>query len=230
MISEGQIGIPEIQKAFVSLTGAGGRFENMMAKQSETLGGLWSTLKDNISLTAMRIAEMVSNAFNFKGIMKGLISFTGYIREELETGQRMFARFAGYIRTATAPVFQWLSQNGKTSNECFGNLPCSFRMVLRDQGGTPIVCILKYRCIHRTVNRNWFRWPRDRRPHARVNQGYSILVGILHHGTMDNEFSFRNWKQIGESSLASTEYRIVSAANVIIHWFGKQVLSTSDGF
>lgn len=46
MVSAGQIGFPEVQKALQSLTGEGGRFNDLMTKQSKTLGGMWSNLQD----------------------------------------------------------------------------------------------------------------------------------------------------------------------------------------
>ncbi len=55
MVSAGQIGFPAVQQALASLTGEGGRFFNLMEKQSTSLGGLWSNLKDQIALTARSI-------------------------------------------------------------------------------------------------------------------------------------------------------------------------------
>lgn len=46
MVSEGEIGFPQVQKALEALTGEGGRFNNLMEKQSQSLGGMWSNLKD----------------------------------------------------------------------------------------------------------------------------------------------------------------------------------------
>lgn len=52
MIEAGKIGFPEVQKAFQAMTAEGGAFHGTMAKQSKSLAGLWSTLKDNIGQTA----------------------------------------------------------------------------------------------------------------------------------------------------------------------------------
>jgi len=46
MVSAGEIGFPVVQQAMQNLTGEGGRFENLMDKQSKTLGGMWSNLQD----------------------------------------------------------------------------------------------------------------------------------------------------------------------------------------
>lgn len=55
MIEEGKIGFPEVQKAFQAMTGEGGKFHGTMAKQSKSLSGLFSTLKDNIGMTAREL-------------------------------------------------------------------------------------------------------------------------------------------------------------------------------
>lgn len=49
MVSEGAIGFPIVQKALTALSTEGGRFANLMEKQAQTLGGLWSTFKDNFT-------------------------------------------------------------------------------------------------------------------------------------------------------------------------------------
>jgi tape measure domain-containing protein len=46
MVSAGKIGRPEVQAALAALSGEGGRFNNLMDKQSKSLAGLWSNLGD----------------------------------------------------------------------------------------------------------------------------------------------------------------------------------------
>ena len=46
MVSNGEIGFDKVQKALMGLTAEGGRFENLMQKQSQSLGGMISNLKD----------------------------------------------------------------------------------------------------------------------------------------------------------------------------------------
>lgn len=55
MAEEGKISFEDMNAALASMTGEGGKFFNMMEKQSQSLGGLWSTFKDNIALTARAI-------------------------------------------------------------------------------------------------------------------------------------------------------------------------------
>lgn len=66
LIEAGKVGFPEVQKAFQLMTQEGGKFHGTMAKQSKSLSGLWSTLKDVVGQTTR---EMVG------------ITATGDIRE-----------------------------------------------------------------------------------------------------------------------------------------------------
>lgn len=55
MIEEGKVGFPEVQKAFKLMTSEGGLFHKAMEKQSRSLSGLFSTLKDNIGFAAREL-------------------------------------------------------------------------------------------------------------------------------------------------------------------------------
>lgn len=46
LVTKGEVGFPIVQQALQNLTGEGGRFEDMMVKQSKSLGGMVSNLRD----------------------------------------------------------------------------------------------------------------------------------------------------------------------------------------
>ncbi len=69
MASKGQIHFDDIQRALIKMTGEGGRFENMMAKQAETIAGRWSTLKDNVAASARDVGVSISEAIDLKGLL-----------------------------------------------------------------------------------------------------------------------------------------------------------------
>lgn len=48
LVTEGKVGFAEVQKAIVSMTSAGGKFDNLMAKQAKTITGQMSNLSDSI--------------------------------------------------------------------------------------------------------------------------------------------------------------------------------------
>lgn len=48
LVTAGKVGFPEVQKALVSMTSAGGKFFNLMEEQSKTITGQMSNLSDSI--------------------------------------------------------------------------------------------------------------------------------------------------------------------------------------
>jgi tape measure domain-containing protein len=72
LVENGKVGFDQLQKAFVALTAQGGKFHGMMAAQSQTLQGLFSTLKDAAGIKLRGFAEAVIDATNLKNVMKGV--------------------------------------------------------------------------------------------------------------------------------------------------------------
>jgi len=50
MVSAGKIGFPIVEKAFQKMSGEGGRFNDLMDKQSKTFAGMMSNMQDQIDL------------------------------------------------------------------------------------------------------------------------------------------------------------------------------------
>lgn len=60
MISGGKVTTEQLEAAFTKLTSKGGKFYQGMEIASKTTSGLWSTLMDNISLTAAELGGVLS--------------------------------------------------------------------------------------------------------------------------------------------------------------------------
>lgn len=97
-VSAGKIGFPEIEKAFNSLTGAGGQFYNLMQEQSKTLTGQLSNLEDawsrmlndlgqqNEGIFASAIGgaiELINNYQNVINILASMVAGYGAYRAAL---------------------------------------------------------------------------------------------------------------------------------------------------
>lgn len=67
LIEEGKVGFPEVQKAFQLMTEEGGKFHGAMEKQSMSLSGLFSTLKDNIGQAARQFIGITEQGDVQKG-------------------------------------------------------------------------------------------------------------------------------------------------------------------
>jgi len=72
--SKSQISFKMMEDAFASLTGTGGIFHDQMNKQSKTLAGIFSTLKDNVNLSLATIGDTLEKTLNIKETMKSLIT------------------------------------------------------------------------------------------------------------------------------------------------------------
>ncbi|MCG7502381.1 tape measure protein [Tenacibaculum sp. Mcav3-52] len=78
MAKEGKISFSLLQDALKSMTDQGGIFNEQMAKQSETLHGLYSTIKDNLVLGFAELGKEIAETFKLKDLAK---QFIGRIQE-----------------------------------------------------------------------------------------------------------------------------------------------------
>jgi tape measure domain-containing protein len=62
LVETGQVGFPNIEKAFINMTSKGGKFSGMMEAQSKTTSGLFSTLKDTINEVFLTLGQPINDA------------------------------------------------------------------------------------------------------------------------------------------------------------------------
>lgn len=86
LVESGEVNFGHLEQAFKDLTSEGGKFAGLMAKQSQTVNGLWSTLGDNISLTITKIGQDLIGAFDLKDAIKTLIAGTAELKSVVESG------------------------------------------------------------------------------------------------------------------------------------------------
>jgi tape measure domain-containing protein len=77
MASESKISFADMDKALTSLTSNGGRFAGGMEKQSKSIGGLWSSLMDNIESSLTKVGGIISETFQLKPVLTWLNGVTG---------------------------------------------------------------------------------------------------------------------------------------------------------
>lgn len=59
MVSKGKVGFADVEKAFITMTSAGGKFDNLMDKQSKTLKGLLSNAEDFLIIFARELGQEI---------------------------------------------------------------------------------------------------------------------------------------------------------------------------
>jgi tape measure domain-containing protein len=62
LVETGQVGFPQIEQAFASMTSKGGQFSGMMEAQSKTTSGLFSTLKDTFNEVFLTLGQPINDA------------------------------------------------------------------------------------------------------------------------------------------------------------------------
>ena len=95
-LSAGKIGFDEVNKALASLTEQGGKFFGLMNKQSQTLTGLTSTLKDDFAQLLRSVGEGIN-----EGLKDAVKSADGFVKsldpEKLKGFGRAIGEIIGFL-------------------------------------------------------------------------------------------------------------------------------------
>lgn len=109
----GTIGISSSEAITAILEGLGERFGGAMQRQSRTILGLWSTVKDTVSLTAMDLGTQISEALDVSGRLESLVAWLDQLRERVSNldlkqvftdGKDAVAVFAGALAGMALPA------------------------------------------------------------------------------------------------------------------------------
>lgn len=144
LASSGKIGLSELQKALESVVGAGGLFENSMEKQSKTLSGIWSTLKDNVLFVIEDIARAIVDGFNLKGILSdgiggiqsmkeviaGIVPFIKQWARAVRAEFDMMIDFAGMIASSFSSAFSAIADYAGVSFTDITDLAMKFLVAM----------------------------------------------------------------------------------------------------
>ena len=107
MKEKGQLSFDIVAKAMEKATKAGGLFENGAERMSQTLGGLFSTLKDEGNIAFAELGKEMANAINLPQLVKDFSNFIGKLTEKfkaLSPETKKFITYAILIATVLAPV------------------------------------------------------------------------------------------------------------------------------
>jgi hypothetical protein len=148
LVDSGRIGFPQLEQAFASMTGAGGRFGGILAAQSQTIGGLFHGLSATVGDTLADVSEQLITALDLRPaiagltagvarfgptIVAGLASVTPYIHAWIGTVAEtfgglyaaavpVFARVVGAIRSAWGPLSTFISEHAGTITTVFAGI------------------------------------------------------------------------------------------------------------
>lgn len=75
LVESGKVNFGNLQQAFADLTGEGGKFAGLMAAQSQTLPGLFSSLSDNVGQALAGIGADIAQSLNLKEVIADVSAF-----------------------------------------------------------------------------------------------------------------------------------------------------------
>lgn len=101
MVSRGEIGFSDVEKAFQTMTSEGGKFNNLMDEQSKTVAGQFSNLKDTLNLLARDIGSVLLPIA--KDIVTTLQGWVQWIKD-LSPEQKRLILIIGGVAAAIGPL------------------------------------------------------------------------------------------------------------------------------
>lgn len=104
MMEAGQISVKMLEDAFTSATSKGGNWFQGMEKQSQTLFGLFSTMKDDIDAVLRGIGKSVIEAFDLKAVVKQVSSVSQRVTSFLSSASPKIYQTAAAIFVSTVAV------------------------------------------------------------------------------------------------------------------------------
>jgi tape measure domain-containing protein len=115
LISAGKVTTNQLTKAFEKMTNKGGIFFNGMEIASKTTSGLFSTLKDNISLTAAAIGEVLSPVV--KDLLKNATKVAQQVRDWVTANRELinerFLEFVNGAKKAIKSLYEQIKNKGE---------------------------------------------------------------------------------------------------------------------
>jgi len=115
MVEEGKVGFKDVEEAFKSLSGEGGRFENLMVKMSGTVTGKFSNIVDSSNLVKVAFGKALTPAtkvledavIDLLGGMQNLfVTSDGDLRPEMQKLSTDLAFMAGVTADAVPVALQ----------------------------------------------------------------------------------------------------------------------------
>lgn len=129
MVEDGKISYDDVVQAMTNMTSEGGQFAGLMEKQSKTVAGAWSNLKDSVTQAQEQIAKsgfyetirqgLLSLAENLPSILQGFTQFLGLVKDIVGTAlipfkialEAVLLLFKGlvFVLSPITPVIKFIS-------------------------------------------------------------------------------------------------------------------------
>lgn len=108
LVSAGKIGFPAVEKAFLDMSGEGGRFFNLMDKQNKTFLGSVNEMRENFQIFARTIGNALIPILKpLISLISRAISFTKRHKTAVAISVKIFLVFAVVIGTVIVAIKLW---------------------------------------------------------------------------------------------------------------------------
>lgn len=199
-------------KAFEEFQKSMGRFSGVMQKQSQSVGGLLSTLGDSVSLFFGDLMKGLIDGFNIRGALAGIIGAFDWARANLV--QPVVAMVNGFVAPFMAGVKM-------VSGFVSSNLPVilqTFRVVFTSIYATVSSVMTTVYDVIVTPLMGVANW---------VGGAFASMFG----GTFSNimltvskafwtiEYAVKNWQATLQVAVLGASLGVVTFANIVVHWF-----------
>lgn len=128
LVEEGRVGFPEVARALESLRGPGGQFENLMARQSQTLAGLFEQAKDAWDLGKIKLGQIVIEETGLKDAVRDFDAFSKRLTSGLDS-IRPAVRFVGDLGRGFVQIGSEIGKAGGVFAGVFGEMAGKLPMV-----------------------------------------------------------------------------------------------------
>ncbi len=151
LASKGKVSFAIMEKAMINMRSEGGVFADQMKKQSRTIFGLWSTLKDNLVNASVAFGDVIVKTTDFKNIMNKMIAGIQKATEwfkALSPETKNFIVYAGLALAVLGPVIFAFGQLGfaivgiSSAITSVIGIFKTFGVVLKFVAANPIVLLL----------------------------------------------------------------------------------------
>lgn len=119
LVESGAVQFSHLEQAFISLTGEGGRFHDMTAKQSQSLLGMWSTFKDAVSTAFRKLGEELIKTGSLQRIMvaggtilKEITPLFGLLAQGIVLSLGPLTQLVEYLAVGVQKLREWAEYAG----------------------------------------------------------------------------------------------------------------------
>lgn len=113
LVTEGKVGFPEVEKAIFGMSQEGGKFFNLMERQSKTFSGVMSNIKDNIGRVAREIVGISETGEIREGSLFAILSQSAQkLLKWLDDHKQQIIDGFLSIQRGIQDVLKWLGERG----------------------------------------------------------------------------------------------------------------------